>query len=123
MKHKEICEQCFHKDACMHLIDTRHEELVSCEHFADKGKTILLPVEIGTKVWGIAQPCGGCPCYNEPMTEQFMEECRNCKQYEIGELSFDYDIIPEFGEFVFASKEEAVTKWKELTGFKGGDKE
>ena len=102
----EKCINCFHMNACLHLIDERHEELVDCEHFADKSKIILLPVELGTKVWGITQPCGGCTCFNEPMTEQFIEECRKCKQYDIAEMVFDYELIPEFGEFVFATKEE-----------------
>lgn len=119
----EICELCFHKEACMHLIDARNEELVGCIYFVNKDKVLVLPVAIGSKVWCIGQPCGGCPCFNEPMTEQFIEECRNCKQYEIAECSFDYELIPEFNEFVFATKNEAEVKWKELTEFKGGDKQ
>lgn len=68
---------------------------------------IVLPAEIGVNVWCLAQPCGGCACYNEPMKEEFIEACRNCDKWEIIECDFDYDLIPEFGETVFATREEA----------------
>lgn len=71
---------------------------------------IVLPVAVGVNVWCLAQPCGGCSCFNEPLTEEFIEECRNCEKWEIIECAFDYDLISEFGKTVFASREEAETK-------------
>lgn len=64
--------------------------------------------KIGEKVFCIAQPCGGCPCYNEPMKEEFIEMCRKCDKYEVIECDFDYDLIPEFGKTVFNDREAAV---------------
>lgn len=68
---------------------------------------IVLPVAVGVNVWCLAQPCGGCSCYNEPMKEEFVEVCRNCDKWEIIECDFDYELISEFGKTVFPTKEEA----------------
>ncbi len=68
---------------------------------------IVLPVAVGVNVWCLAQPCGCCSCYNEPMKEEFIEICRNCDKWQIIECDFDYDLISEFGKTVFATKEEA----------------
>ena len=63
--------------------------------------------KIGETVYCIAQPCGGCACFNEPMKEEFIEMCRKCDKYEIIECDFDYDLIPEFGKTVFNDREAA----------------
>lgn len=84
---------------------------------------IVLPVEIGVKVWCLAQPCGGCHCYNEPMKEEFIEICRSCDKWEIIECDFDYDLISEFGKTVFATREEAEGKYKELMKKYGASQE
>ena len=63
--------------------------------------------KIGETVYCVAQPCGGCPCYNEPMKEEFIEMCRKCDKYEVIECDFDYDLIPEFGKTVFNDPETA----------------
>lgn len=69
--------------------------------------------KLGELVYCLAQPCGGCSCFNEPMTEEFIKECRNCKKWEVIECKFDYDLIPEFGKTVFTAREAAKTKLKE----------
>lgn len=68
---------------------------------------IVLPLELWKTVYCVASPCGGCKCYNEVMTEEFIEICRKCEKREIIECEFDYDLIPEWGKTVFATKEEA----------------
>lgn len=83
---------------------------------ADKlmaNKAIILPGELGQKVYGVMTPCGGCPCFEEPMREEFIETCRKCEKAIVGELKFDYDLIPEWGKSVFATREEAEQALKE----------
>lgn len=83
---------------------------------------LVLPYALDSKVWCLGQPCGGCECYNEPMTEEFIERCRKCDKWEIGECEFDYELIPEWGESVFptrAKAEEALGKKLE-EALKGG---
>lgn len=83
---------------------------------------IALPCALGEKVYCLGQPCGGCKCYNEPMTEKFIEKCRKCDEWEIGECDFDYELIPEWGKLVFPTRElakEALSKkLKEVRGHK-----
>ena len=110
----EKCKNCYHYDACMRLIVQEHEELICCKNFVDKNKVVCLPADLGKPVWVLAQPCGGCSCYNEPMTEEFIKKCQQCKEWEIGQCDFDYELIPEYGKLVFATKEEAENKLKEL---------
>ena len=74
---------------------------------------LVLPHAIGEKVWCLGQPCGGCECFNEPMTEEFIERCRKCDKWEICECEFDYELIPEWGKYVFPTKvlaKEALSK-------------
>lgn len=68
---------------------------------------LVLPHALGSKVWCLGQPCGGCQYFNEPMTEEFIERCRKCDKWEIGECEFDYEFIPEWGELVFPTRELA----------------
>lgn len=68
---------------------------------------IVLPHALGSKVWCLGQPCGGCECYNEPLTEEFIERCRKCDKWEIVEYEFDYELIPEWGKLVFPTREQA----------------
>lgn len=70
-------------------------------------RVLVLPCTLGEKVWCLMQPCGGCECYNEPMKEEFIEQCRKCDKWEISECEFDYELIPEWGEYVFPTKEQA----------------
>ena len=86
----------------------------SIAKFLIENNVVILPCAIGIKVWCLAQPCGGCPCYNEPVTEESINRCQRCKEWEIGQCDFDYELIPEFGKLVFATKEEAENKLKEL---------
>lgn len=78
-----------------------------------QNNVLILPHTLGSKVWCLGQPCGGCECFNEPMTKEFIERCRKCDKWEIGECEFDYELIPEWGELVFATRElaeEALSK-------------
>lgn len=86
------------------------EELCDIHVTADHllaGGVIVLPCEIEQEVYCISQPCGGCKYYNEPVTEEFINQCRECERYEIIKCGFDYDLVPEFGKTVFPTKEEA----------------
>ena len=80
------------------------------------GRAILLPSELGQKVYCVMTPCGGCPCYEEPVTEESIEICRKCEKAIVGECDFDYDLIPEWGKTVFATPEEAEKALAERTG-------
>ena len=75
--------------------------------FLLENNVIKLPVAIGVSVWVLGQPCGGCQYFNEPMQEDFIKECQQCKKWEVEQCCFDYDLIPEFGKLVFFTKEEA----------------
>lgn len=80
-----------------------------------KDNWIKLPSELGGEVFVLAQPCGGCPEYNEPVTEESIEKCRQCNKWEIGTCKFDYELIEDWGKLVFATEEEAKERLKELT--------
>ena len=91
----------------------RSREVIRREakYLISKG-VIVLPCELGTVVYCLAQPCGGCECFNEPMKEEFIERCRQCDKWEIIECEFDYELIPEFGKTTFLTKEEAEKELK-----------
>ena len=92
--------------------DVRSYIDVESDYLLAKG-VIVPPHALGSKVWCLGQPCGGCECFNEPMTEEFIERCRKCDKWEIGECEFDYELIPEWGELVFPTRElaeEALSK-------------
>ena len=111
------CKDCIHFEVCdsgrhigEHIEDGGvYTEGVEreCPTFHDKAKYIKLPVEIGKPVYCIVTPCGGCPCFNEPLTEEYIERCRVCDKAELAEMKFDYEMIPEFGENVFLDRESA----------------
>lgn len=87
-------------------IERRNIYEVEADHLLANG-VIVLPHALGSKVWCLGQPCGGCECCNEPMTEEFIERCRTCNKWEIGECEFDYELIPEWGKHVFPTRELA----------------
>ena len=92
---------------------------LSVEDVADailKDNWIKLPYELGGEVFCIGQPCGGCPEYNEPVTEESIEKCRGCRKYEIVECKFDWELIENWGKLVFATEKEAEEKLRELMG-------
>lgn len=68
---------------------------------------IVPPCKVGDTVYCIAELCGNCECFNEPMREEFIETCRNCEKKEIITCAFDYELIAEFGKTVFCTREEA----------------
>ena len=79
---------------------------IIADHLLANG-VIVLPLEIGDTVYCLAQPCGGCNSYDEPLTEASIEQCRKCDLWEVIQCGFDYDLIPEYGKLVFSTKEEA----------------
>ena len=81
-----------------------------------KDNWVKLPCDLGGEVFVLGQPCGGCPEYNEPVTEESIEKCRQCKKWEIGTCKFDYELIEDWGKLVFATREEAEERLKELRG-------
>ena len=50
----------------------------------------------------------------EPMKEEYIKQCRECNKWELIECEFDYELIPEFGKTVFATKEEAEKELKNV---------
>lgn len=111
------CKDCIHFEVCdsgRHIgehikDDERFLDGVEkqCVCFRDKARFLELPGRIGETVYCILQPCGGCPCFNEPMKEEYIERCRVCKKAEVAEMAFDYEMIPEVGETVFFDRERA----------------
>lgn len=76
---------------------------ITADHLLANG-VVVLPCKVGTPVYGVATPCGGCAQYNN------LEECRGCTKRKIIEFNFDYDVIGEFGKTVFLTCEEAETE-------------
>ena len=120
------CENCLHYETCgLYIYDEplvrtvyykeRDLEDVEnrCSNFADKDLYIKLPCKVGTKVYALATPCGGCEHYNLSL-EQSLKICRNCEKREIAECTFDNELIDEFGKTVFLTREDAEKKLEEL---------
>ena len=105
------CENCLHYGVC--TFAKQYETVDKCTDFADKDLYIKLPCKIGTKVYAIATPCGGCEHYNLSL-EQSLKICRNCEKREIAECTFDNELIDEFGKTVFLTREDAEKKLEEL---------
>ena len=101
----------FNNDSIHHEITELKKKYVPG---GEAARFIELPCKIGETVYCISTPCGGCPRFEEPMREEFIESCRKCTLAEIVEVSFDYDMIPEVGETVFfdrAAAEKALEAW------------
>ena len=113
------CENCLHYEACKSMVRVIERATMYsiamrvCNNYADKDLYIKLPCKIGTKVYAIATPCGGCEHYNLSL-EQSLKICRNCEKREIAECTFDNDLIDEFGKTVFLTREDAEKKLEEL---------
>lgn len=115
----KTCKDCLHeKVCCIKAMPSAFEntkwEKEPCDHFKDKSRYIELPINLNTTVYCIAQPCGGCECFNEVMCEEFLERCRNCTKTEIIECKFDYELIPDFGKTAFLTREDAQRALEEL---------
>lgn len=82
-------------------------ELADLIRAKQEGRVIVPPVKVGDTVYGIAQPCGGCNAFYEVMTEEYLKMCQRCDRFEILEVAFDYELIPEWGKTVFLTKEQA----------------
>ena len=87
------------------------------DHLLANG-VIAPPVKVGDTVYGIATPCGGCQGFHEVMSEEYLKMCQKCDRFEILEIAFDYELIPEWGNTVFLTKAEAE---KALAKRKGGE--
>ncbi len=113
------CENCLHYEACKSMVIVIERATMYsiamrvCNNYADKDLYIKLPCKIGTKVYAIATPCGGCEHYNLSL-EQSLKICRNCEKREIAECTFDNELIDEFGKTVFLTREDAEKKLEEL---------
>lgn len=109
------CKDCLHYGACKNLLETLQivmdekatEREKHCKEFEKRGNRICLPADIGKIVYAIAEPCGGCRHYDELPTEENVEACRKCRKRKIICVNFYYDLIPEWGKTVFATKKEA----------------
>lgn len=98
------CENCIHYEACLPFYENIKMKL--CDMFEDKDLYIKLPCKIGTEVYGVSTPCGGCEHYSNSLKEA-LNTCRRCKKKEVISFGFSYDCIGEFGKTVFLTKEEA----------------
>lgn len=113
------CENCLHYEACKSMVSVIERATMYsiamrvCNNYADKDLYIKLPCKVGTKVYAIATPCGGCEHYNLSL-EQSLKICRNCEKREIAECTFDNELIDEFGKTVFLTREDAEKKLEEL---------
>lgn len=113
------CENCLHYEACKSMVSVIERATMYsiamrvCNNFADKDLYIKLPCKVGTKVYALATPCGGCEHYNLSL-EQSLKICRNCEKREIAECTFDNELIDEFGKTVFLTREDAEKKLEEL---------
>ena len=101
------CENCLHCEMC--TFARQYRGVNKCPDFYDKDLCVKLPCKIGTKVYAIATPCGGCK-YNNLSFEETLKNCRSCQKREIIECEFDYDLLHEFGETVFPTRAEAEKK-------------
>ena len=106
------CENCLHCEMC--TFARQYRGVNKCPDFYDKDLCVKLPCKVGTKVYAIATPCGGCK-YNNLSLEENLKSCRGCQKREIIECEFDYDLLHEFGETVFLTRAEAE---KRLEGMK-----
>jgi hypothetical protein len=84
-----------------------------CEDFKDKSKIVELPCELGSAVYALAEPCGGCEHFNAPMQEEYIERCKHCDKIEIINIKFSLDLYDEVGKTVFTSKEAAERALRE----------
>ena len=113
------CENCLHYEACKSMVSVIERATMYsiamrvCNNYADKDLYIKLPCKVGTKVYALATPCGGCEHYNLSL-EQSLKICRNCEKREIAECTFDNELIDEFGKTVFLTREDAEKKLEEL---------
>jgi len=113
------CENCLHYESCKSMVKVIERTTMYsiamrvCNNFADKDLYIKLPCKVGTKVYALATPCGGCEHYNLSL-EQSLKICRNCEKREIAECTFDNELIDEFGKTVFLTREDAEKKLEEL---------
>lgn len=105
------CENCLHYGVC--TFAKQYEAVDKCPDFADKDLCVKLPCKVGTKVYAIATPCGGCE-YNNSSFEETLKNCRGCQKREIIECEFDYDLLHDFGETVFPTRAEAERKLEEM---------
>ena len=105
------CENCLHCEVC--IFARQYRGTNKCPDFADKDLYIKLPCKVGTKVYALATPCGGCEHYNLSL-EQSLKICRNCEKQEIAECTFDNELIDEFGKTVFLTREDAEKKLEEF---------
>ena len=114
------CENCLHYESCKSMVKVIERTTMYsiamrvCNNFADKDLYIKLPCKVGTKVYALATPCGGCEFANVPMQEEFIEICQKCEKREIIECTFDNELIDEFGKTVFLTREDAEKKLEEL---------
>lgn len=109
------CKDCLHLHVCKNLLETlqivmneNSEKMENrCKGFEKRGNWICLPTDIGKLVYAIAEPCESCRHYDELPTEENVEACRKCRKCKAICVNFDYDLIPEWGKTVFATKKEA----------------
>lgn len=71
---------------------------------------IVLPAKLGSKVFAIATPCGGCE--HKEFDEDGIKECKSCRKYQIEEIEFALDLVESWGKYVFATRAEAEERCK-----------
>ena len=79
-------------------------------------RSVLAGDLVGKTVYCISQPCGGCEVFNEPMCEEFIDRCINCKRTEIVECKFDMSLYDELGTSAFPTREEAEAAMGKIVG-------
>lgn len=71
---------------------------------------IVLPARLGSKVFAVLTPCGGCE--HKEFDEDGIKECQECEEKYIEEMKFTLDLADMWGEYVFATRAEAEERCK-----------
>ena len=71
---------------------------------------IVLPAKLGSKVFAVMTPCGGCE--KAKFDNDEIKECKSCRKHQIAEIEFALDLVESWGKYVFATREEAEERCK-----------
>ena len=95
---RETCEK-YECDSCP--IQKAIEKLAEYEDLEEQGLMLRLPCKVGTQVWKIKECSGGGRIPN---------------WHEIYNVNFALELLSDFGETVFLTKEEAEQALAEMNG-------
>lgn len=108
------------------------QKLAEYEDLEEQGLLLRLPCKVGTRIYKIVyyldrESCGccidnygyDCKCkYYDDENNTCLNKIIDNERYEIISKQFNFDMISNFGEAVFLTREEAEAKLKELEASK-----